>query len=167
MEGPSIEVAGARVEVGPSIVLAVGERLIAAAALEEAPAWAYPPRGTLDLVARLLSGEGMPRGADPLEAARALATVYGGVILVYMVEGLPVPIARLPPVIGSLDLGDPGGCRPRVASDAELLEWWARSAAGNRLEGEGCTHSPEGIPWRAPGSLGIAPVGYRSRGLIH
>ncbi len=167
MSRPLLEVSGSRVEVGPSIVLAVGERLVAAAALEEAPSWALPTGKTLEFIAMLLSGERLPNGANPLAAARALATVYGGVVLVYVVDDSPTPIARLPPVIGGLSLRDPGACSPKAMGDEELLEWWARSAARSKLEGEGCTHSPEGAPWRAPGPLRIAPVGYRSGGLIH
>ncbi len=160
MPRATIRLEGSLLSVGPVALLARGERLALAAALEEAP-WGPPDWIPERLASLLSSGDARSalRGLEGGDAALLLAAAYGGVVLV--LEGdPPVPLARILPSHG-LSISE--GCSARGdRGDDWILEAWRRLYWGLSIGEAACTLEPRGYSWSYPGPLPVAPVGYSS-----
>jgi hypothetical protein len=101
-------------------------------------------------------------GIDPLLAARVVAVLYGGVVLVYNRGSGVAPISRLLPD-EPVRVEGPLKCSPPSLTASELLDLWASLALGERgvLERLGaCTVEPRGLRLVAGKGEPLPPIGF-------
>jgi len=148
--------------VYPTAVLAHSSCFLVAAPVDSSVL--EPDHRVTGIVKGLLEGRhrGFLEGLDDYTLARAIAALYGGLVLVYRCSG-PVPLARIS-VEERITIKRTGS---RLAcpllSDRRILDSWALIQSGDALKGlqhiAGCTASPRGHYWHVGGDSRILPFG--------